>query len=180
MPEARWRLTDGLLLRRLMQAPGSARPALTPRDLAEAAGLSESKIAKLLRGTRPTVTESQADRIATAVGVARGALFLPTSSSSADADETGETPMTPEERTLRARLAAHASHAKNPDAKSRTAAARAAAAGRFEAEAREMHPDASDEEIARVAKHLRKGHFTRMALASAQARRQKAAAKPAA
>lgn len=175
MPDARWRLRDGSLLRRLMQAPGFDRPALTYATLAEVAGLSESKILKLMNGSRPTVTESQANRIAQAVAASRAALFLPTSSSSANADEKGSD-MTPEERSLRARLAAHASHANNPDSKARTAPARAAASNRYEAKAREMHPDATDEEIARVAEHLLKAHMTQMALNSAQARRRKSAA----
>jgi hypothetical protein len=88
--------------------------------------------------------------------------------------------MDPQDRSLRARLAVHTSWANTLDPQSRTAKARAAAAGRFEKQAREMHPDATDEQIARVAEHLRKAHAQRMALASAKARRAKAAAKPAA
>ncbi|MDX2696234.1 hypothetical protein [Streptomyces ipomoeae] len=85
--------------------------------------------------------------------------------------------MNPQERTLRASLAAHASWANTLDPRSRTAKARAAANGRFEREAREKHPHATDEQIARVAEHLRSAHFKRLALASARARRAKAAAK---
>lgn len=88
--------------------------------------------------------------------------------------------MTPAERSLRARLAVQTSWANTLDPTSRTAKARAAAAGRFEKQAREMHPDATDEQIARVAAQLRKAHATRMALASAKARRVKAAAQQAA
>ncbi|MEU3219984.1 hypothetical protein [Streptomyces sp. NPDC006971] len=86
--------------------------------------------------------------------------------------------MDPEIRSLRARLAAHASWANTTDPASRTAKARAAADDRFATQAREKHPDASDEQIARVAAHLRKAHFSRMALASAVARsrRSKSAA----
>lgn len=87
--------------------------------------------------------------------------------------------MSPEERSLRARLAAHVSWAATPDPASRTAKARAAALGKFEREAREMHPDASDEQITRVAAHLRSAHFTRMALKSATARRKSATPKAA-
>lgn len=82
--------------------------------------------------------------------------------------------MNPEERSLRARLAAHISWAVTPDPASRTAKARAAANGRFEQQAREMHPGGSDELIARTAKHLRSAHFSRMALKSAMARRKSA------
>lgn len=87
--------------------------------------------------------------------------------------------MTPAERTLRARLASQMSWANTLDPKSRTAKARAAAAGRFEKQAREMHPTATDEQIARVAAQLRSAHATRMALKSAQSRRAKAAANAA-
>jgi hypothetical protein len=70
-------------------------------------------------------------------------------------------------------LAAHSSWANTLDPASRTAKARAAANARFEAKARELHPDATDEQIARVAEHLRKAHFAALALASAKARRAK-------
>lgn len=84
--------------------------------------------------------------------------------------------MDPQDRSLRASLAAHTSWANTLDPTSRTAKARAAANGRFEREARELHPDATDEQIARVASHLRSAHFKRLALASAKARRAKKAA----
>ncbi|MFF7534916.1 hypothetical protein ACIP6Q_39265 [Streptomyces bobili] len=90
------------------------------------------------------------------------------------------TEMDPQERSLRARLAVHTSWANTLDPASRTAKARAAAAGRFEKKARELHPDATDEQIIRVAEHLRKAHFSAMALKSAAARRAKSGAKPAA
>ena len=81
--------------------------------------------------------------------------------------------MDPQDRSLRASLAAHTSWANTVDPASRTAKARAAANGRFEKEARELHPTATDEQIARVAEHLRKAYFQRLALASAKARRAK-------
>lgn len=85
--------------------------------------------------------------------------------------------MNPEDRALRARLAAHTSWANTLDPASRTAKARAAANGRFEKQARELHPDATDEQIARVAEHLKSAHFSRIALQAAAARRANAAAK---
>ncbi|MEV6105752.1 hypothetical protein AB0M28_13695 [Streptomyces sp. NPDC051940] len=85
--------------------------------------------------------------------------------------------MTPEERTLRAQLGAHSQWANETDRAGRTAPARAAANTKFVTQAREMHPDATEEQIARAAEHLRKSHFARMALASVAARRRKAAAK---
>jgi hypothetical protein len=81
--------------------------------------------------------------------------------------------MDPQDRTLRARLAAHSSWANTLDPASRTAKARAAANARFERKAREKHPNATDEQIARIAEHLRKAHFAALALASAKARRAK-------
>lgn len=85
--------------------------------------------------------------------------------------------MNPQDRSLRARLAAHTSWANTLDPASRTAKARAAANGRFEKQARELHPDASDEQIARVAEHLKSAHFSRIALQAAAARRAHAEAK---
>lgn len=73
-------------------------------------------------------------------------------------------PKDPQVRVLRARLAAHKSWANTLDPTSRTAKARAAANGRFERQARELHPDATDEQIQRVATSLRKAHFSAMAL----------------
>lgn len=82
--------------------------------------------------------------------------------------------LNPEQRSLRARIAVQTSWANTLDPTSRTAKARAAADGRFERQARELHPDATDEQIARVAKHLKSAHFSRMALASARSRAAKA------
>jgi hypothetical protein len=84
--------------------------------------------------------------------------------------------MDPAVRTLRARLGAHASWANTLDPQSRTAKARAAATARFERQARELHPDATDEQIARIAEQLKKAFYTRMQLASATARARKKAA----
>jgi hypothetical protein len=70
--------------------------------------------------------------------------------------------MTPQERALRARIAAHRSWANTTDRTSRTAAARKAALDRFLAEA--------DGDPVR-AEHLRKAFFLELALLSAKARR---------
>lgn len=78
--------------------------------------------------------------------------------------------MTPEQRTLRARLAAHESWARTTDPAARTAAARKAANHRFERQIREQFPDISDAEVARRAEHARKAYFTRLAFQSAKAR----------
>lgn len=77
-------------------------------------------------------------------------------------------PLTAEQRVLRARLAAHAMHARH-SGREVTAAARAAFLARFE---QEVDPDGrlSPEERQRRAEHARRAHFTRLALASSRAR----------
>lgn len=76
---------------------------------------------------------------------------------------------------MRARLAAHSSWANTADPAARTAPARKAALDRFE---REVDPDGTlpPADRARRAEHARKAYFTRLALASAKARRKPAAA----
>ena len=78
--------------------------------------------------------------------------------------------MSSAERRLRARLAAHVQWSREPDPTARTANARAAFLARFE---REVDPDGrlSPEERCRRAEHARRAYFTRLALASAKARR---------
>lgn len=80
--------------------------------------------------------------------------------------------MNAEERKLRAQLGAEISWANTTDRTARTAAGNRAAEARFEKQAREMHPNASDEQIVKVAEHLRKAHFRRMGLLSATKRRK--------
>ena len=76
-------------------------------------------------------------------------------------------PLTPAERTLRARLAAHTLHANGG---TNTEPARAAFQRRFE---NQVDPDRKLDpaERARRAEHARKAYFTRLALKSARARR---------
>lgn len=78
--------------------------------------------------------------------------------------------MTPAERVLRARLAAHSLHARVRDETAHTAPARRAFLARFE---RQVDPNGElpVEERQRRAEHARKAYFTRLALASAKARR---------
>lgn len=82
--------------------------------------------------------------------------------------------MSPEERSLRARLASHASWAQTADPAARTAPARAAFLDRFE---RQVDPDGTLDpaERARRADHARKAHFAALALKSAKVRRAKKA-----
>ncbi len=81
--------------------------------------------------------------------------------------------MDPTERTLRARLGAHQSWANTTDRTARTEVARRAADSRFTEEARLLHPEGTEAQIAAAAESLRKAHFTRMGLLSAQARRRR-------
>jgi hypothetical protein len=78
--------------------------------------------------------------------------------------------LTPAERALRARLAAHSLHARVTDPTAHTAPARQAFLDRFE---HEVDPDGElpEDERKRRATHARKAYFTRLALASARARR---------
>ncbi len=80
---------------------------------------------------------------------------------------------TPEQRSLRARIGAHALHAQVVDPAAHTAPARAAFLDRFE---REVDPDGAlpPAERARRAEHAKRAYFARLALASAKARRRSA------
>ncbi len=79
--------------------------------------------------------------------------------------------MTPAERSLRARIAAHTSWANTVDPAARTAPARQAALDRFE---KQVDPDGTmaPHERARRAESARKAHFLKMALKSHEARRR--------
>jgi hypothetical protein len=78
--------------------------------------------------------------------------------------------LTPEQRSLRAKIAAYSSWAKTADRAGRTAAARRAALDRFD---REVDPDGvlPAEERAQRSACARKAHYSRMAYLSARARR---------
>lgn len=80
--------------------------------------------------------------------------------------------LTPEQRALRARLAAHSLHAKIADETAHTTPARKAFLDRFE---REVDPDGTLEpaERARRAEHAKKAYFARLALRSAKSRQAK-------
>ncbi|CAN5860647.1 hypothetical protein BH23ACT8_BH23ACT8_15750 [soil metagenome] len=81
--------------------------------------------------------------------------------------------LTPEQRTLRARMAGLTSWANTSDPAARTAPARAAFNERFE---REFDPDGvlPEPERRRRAECARRAHFTRLALLSSKARAAKA------
>lgn len=79
--------------------------------------------------------------------------------------------MDPQERSVQMRLASYRSWANTADRSARTANARKASHERFLVQARQMHPDASDEQVAQAAEMLRRAHFTELSQRSAQARR---------
>ncbi len=85
------------------------------------------------------------------------------------AQSPGREIMSPAERSLRARLAAYAMHARH-DARETSASGRAAFLARFESE---VDPDGrlDPAERRRRAEHARRAYFTRLAVASVQARR---------
>lgn len=80
--------------------------------------------------------------------------------------------LTPQQRTIRAQIAAHTRWAHTDDRTADTAPARQAFLDRFE---REVDPDGilDPAERARRAENAKKAHFKRMALASARARRKR-------
>jgi hypothetical protein len=80
--------------------------------------------------------------------------------------------LTPEQRSLRARLAAHSLHSQ-VDSVAHTAPARAAFLARFEAE---VDPEGvlSEDERKRRAEHARTAYFTKLALASSRSRQRAA------
>lgn len=83
----------------------------------------------------------------------------------------GRTLLTPQERTLRAKLGAYTLHAKH-DAKQTTAKGRATFLARFETE---VDPEGTLTlaERQRRAQYARKAYFARLALLSAKTRRKK-------
>jgi hypothetical protein len=83
------------------------------------------------------------------------------------------TNLTPEERTLRGRLAAHAAHAKHGGT-NMTEAARKAGPGNVEYYFDDVDPDRQlpDAERNRRAEQAKKSYFTRLSFLSAKARRK--------
>lgn len=80
--------------------------------------------------------------------------------------------LTPTERTLRSEIAAHESWARTENRSARTAPARKALLDKFE---QQVDPDGNliPAERAIRAEHARKAYFKRLALKSAQARRNR-------
>lgn len=92
MSDARLYLTRSATLRGLMDwAPGGG--SIDIRTLADAVGVSKSKIHALLSGERPSVTTEVADRICDVLQVRRDALFydrLPTPMGVGSTPEEGD------------------------------------------------------------------------------------------
>lgn len=89
----RFALIDGELLLRLMKCPDRGGRVHTARSLAQATGISKSKIHSMTRdqSTRP-LTGEQAAALAEAVHVRRKAIFTPIVSVFADTDSNEGTP----------------------------------------------------------------------------------------
>jgi hypothetical protein len=84
------------------------------------------------------------------------------------------TPLTPEQRHLRASIAAHARWSQeNPAANA--ARGQAGLLAKFEREIRAADPDLPDAEVARRAESARRAHMGRLALASSKARARRKA-----
>jgi hypothetical protein len=80
--------------------------------------------------------------------------------------------MTPAQRIIRARIAAHASWSRTPDRAARTAPAREAALSRF---CRQVDPDfrLPEHERLKLAESARRAYFTSLAYRSSRARANK-------
>ena len=83
--------------------------------------------------------------------------------------------MSPEQRSLRASLAAHELHARH-DSREITANARAGFQARFLREVDATTPGLPEAERLRRAEHLLRAHMARLALASSKARARRKAA----
>lgn len=87
-------------------------------------------------------------------------------------------PLTPEQRSLKAKIGAHESWAATPDPAARTAPGRQKFLERFE---REVDPDGvlPEAERARRAQSAKAAYFSRLALASSKARSKAKGSRPA-
>lgn len=85
--------------------------------------------------------------------------------------------MTPAEKSLIGRIAVQTSWANTEDRTARTEPGRAGLLAKYERQAREMHPDASEDAVIKAGAALYAAHFARMSLASARSRAAKASTK---
>lgn len=94
---------------------------------------------------------------------------------------TKEDPLNTPERSMRMRIASYKSWANTADRSARTAAARKSSHhDRFIRQAREMHPDATDEQVEAAAEALKSAYYRELATRSAATRRIKSEMKAAA
>jgi hypothetical protein len=82
----RFHLIHGQLLNRLMRCPDVGGQRHTLRSLSAATGVSKSKLSSMVNGKQMGVDEPEADAIAEAVDIPRGALFTPSVSAFANED----------------------------------------------------------------------------------------------
>lgn len=89
--------------------------------------------------------------------------------------------MNTDERSMRNRIASYKSWANTKDRSARTAAARKSSHhDRFIRQAREMHPDATEEQVEKAAEALKSAYYRELASRSAVTRRIKSEMKAAA
>jgi len=84
LPCARYRLTNGQLLSRLMRCPDTGGTRHTVRSLAAVTGVGKSKLGYMLRNRQMVVTADQAIAIAEALDIPTAALFAPITSAFKD------------------------------------------------------------------------------------------------
>ncbi|MFI9463843.1 hypothetical protein [Streptomyces xiamenensis] len=162
-------LYDPAEMRRLMACAPSG--GLSIRKLAAVVGIGKSRLGLLLTTGPYRVSDAEADRIARALSVNRGRLFASFEHERVhDSKGLGEMAS---ELSLKRQAASHESWARTPNRTARTTAARNALAERWRREAREMHPNGTDEQIEQAAESLRSAHYADLARRSAQARRIK-------
>jgi hypothetical protein len=86
-------------------------------------------------------------------------------------------PLSPEQRSLRASIAAHTAWAGDRDRKATGRIANAGLRAKFEREVRAKWPDLPEEEILRRADHAFKAHMLQLSFKASKARTARKAAK---
>lgn len=154
------------------------RDNMSMGTLARYAGCSKGFISHLTSGRRSTCTPQLAERIAEALNVPVTVLFMPGKSADdgqSAQDEGARMSLSPAERTLRAKLAAHTRWSREDDRMAATAAMRAGSIARFE---KQVDPDGTlaPAERAIRAEHARRAHMSRLSMLAAKKRREQASA----
>ncbi|MFG2734453.1 hypothetical protein ACGFX7_06480 [Streptomyces harbinensis] len=161
-------LYDPSELRRLMAlAPGGP---LSIRQLAARSGMKKSRLGYMLTRGPYRVSEAEAERIALILEVKKGHLFAPIEHERVHEREGLKVAS---EHSLKMQEASHKSWARTLNRTARTTPARNALAERWRREAREMHPDGTEEQIEQAAESLRSAYYADLARRSAEARRVK-------